>query len=335
MDWWLSDAGVGTPVQRARSSRSLVAGIDLESIDRVAPEVGAKKYSRSLVIVSPGASARVIEPTGRAVFSSVASRETYLHRFLKMNQVPHCAVHRFSASEFNSAADLFSSTSPWAVRRTSGKNLWWAPINTLGGLKRAWSRLSSDRSFFAREASEGVRVRVLTIDGMCVIWRLVTPAGVVGDGLSSVATLIEKHKRQRDENLMFSSIVQRRDPGSQANLRRFKIDPEMIPEKGQPIRLGVSPYLEYGADLLELDGCPVEGMEELVLRALSAVGRPPLAAVGLAVRSDPESSLGEWKIEEIDVKPSMAEFDRSFDGRGSFLYRRVSAHLERVPGYHL
>ena len=143
---------------------------------------------------------------------------------------------------------------------------------------------SRSRQVLVEECIDSVDLRVMVAGGRAIAVQMRVPANVIGDGFSSVATLIEKKNAKRAKNAYLRSGLIVVDDALVTQLGWRGINLDQVPPEGQRVFLHFKANLSSGGDNVALEHCIHPGLLRLAERALEPFGTVYHAGVDLLVQ---------------------------------------------------
>lgn len=140
------------------------------------------------------------------------------------------------------------------------------------------SEMGAD-DFVIEEHVPGEDYRIVVIGGEVVASVVRAPASVTGDGLHTIADLIEHKNRARMENPHLSSRPIKLSDATRYQLSLAGLDYGSVPAPGQTVILANSANLSQGGDSFEVASEMHPSIKELAVKAVNAV--PGLGFCGL------------------------------------------------------
>lgn len=133
--------------------------------------------------------------------------------------------------------------------------------------------------FLVEEHIDGEDFRFFVLNGevLSVIRR--RPASVVGDGVSTVAELIERKNAQRTGNPHLRTRPLRLGPKTEFELRRQGLTLDSVPKRGQTVLVSRAANLSQGGESIEVYDEMHPSLREIAGRAATAI--PGLGPVGV------------------------------------------------------
>jgi D-alanine-D-alanine ligase-like ATP-grasp enzyme len=176
-------------------------------------------------------------------------------------------------------------------------------------LETEWARLTERaEQIVVAQAPERFAIDVLTVDGVVVATILRVPAGVRGDGVSTVRQLVDRKAKLRSANPYLQQFPLPASVTRPERLRARGIDPDAVPRRLRPVGLGTSPSPRAGADTVGLRFAPGRGLERIAGRVVTILGSPRVAAVSFAARSVAGSRRPRWAVADVNLDPPLGWF---------------------------
>ena len=128
---------------------------------------------------------------------------------------------------------------------------------------------------------KGFEIRVLVIECkfFCAMIRL--PANVIGDGVSSIRSLIKKKNEQRKLNPHLNKLPIVVDSHGEKLLESQGFSLDSIPPKGKVVILNKKTNISSGGDNIDITDSLCDGLKELAVRAVTAI--PGLKCAGVDI----------------------------------------------------
>lgn len=128
---------------------------------------------------------------------------------------------------------------------------------------------------------EGFEIRALVIEGkfFCAMTRL--PANVIGDGVSSIRSLIEKKNEQRMLNPHLYDLPIIVDSHGEKLLKRQGLTLDTIPSKEEIVVLHEKTNISSGGDNVDITDIVCDGLKEIAVQAVKAI--PGLDTAGVDI----------------------------------------------------
>lgn len=249
------------------------------------------RYPNGTFVVSDDAGRQMNFKWGRSpiasgVSLSICSYKEATRRLLTRVNVPVPYGRVFSVADIDKALDYADRIGypvvckPVAGLRGIGVV---ADIRNREDLVRALelythSELGSD-DFVIEQHVPGEDYRIVVINGEVVASVVREPASVTGDGIHTVADLVEYKNRARLKNPHLSSRLILFSESMQYQLAQNGLTLGSVPEKGQQVMLANSANLSQGGDSFEVAHELHPTVKEVAVRAVEAV--PGLGFCGL------------------------------------------------------
>lgn len=189
-----------------------------------------------------------------------------------------------------------STTAPVVVKPGSGAGGSGVTcgVQTIAEFRDAWARASEhvlpSASILVEDHVVGLDVRAYVVAGRVVAAATRLPAYVVGDGRSSIAALLEEKSavRARNAYLRRMEIVV-----DEARLRRLGLTLSSVPAEGSVTVLNETASLHQGGENVDVTPLLCEELEDLAVRAATAIPGLAVAGIDLLVQSlhSPEGSV--------------------------------------------
>ena len=168
----------------------------------------------------------------------------------------------------------------------------------------AQSQMGTD-DFVIEEHCPGEDYRIVIVGDEVVAAVVRAPASVVGDGVHTVADLIEYKNRARKENPHLATRLIKLGPGVEYQLSLAGMDYSSVPAPGERIVLANSANLSQGGDSFEIAHKLHPSIKDLAMKAVQAV--PGLGFCGLDMLiEDPELPVSEQRVTIIELNAHAA-----------------------------
>lgn len=275
----------------------------------------------------------VFERRGSSVFiGQLAENQRALGRLLSSAGVDVCPSRRFTPDNLDGAAKFVAARpGPWLARPTAGAGGHeMIIIRDTTSLQKAWPQLTEGgRKVTLRRGTDTVSIGVLLIHGEHVASLAICPAGVVGDGTSTVDLLLQRRSQLRKNHPYLRHM-----PAPE--LAPSEVDTTTVPAPGTWLPLSDAPYVAMGGDTIGLRRSPVPLAQDIAARTWEVVGRPRTLAVHLVARSETSPRADSpFAVMAIDRDPILAEFAFPYAGEVSDVYAAAADALERGQQYRL
>lgn len=188
-------------------------------------------------------------PSGYAVIRLLSKQQNHLQRLFSDNSIKAIKYKTFKSDERDSALAYFeeiikfdeitlSPNDPTSIQAISR-------ISDPDEFVRSWDFMAKRNRLLSVENSQhGDCLKFYLLRGKVVSICGVVPAFIVGDGVSSIGSLIEEQNQARNRNVFYESR-------KIANISNY-IDKAKIPEKNEIVRLKHTCDLGSGAILMDL-----------------------------------------------------------------------------------
>lgn len=155
-----------------------------------------------------------------------------------------------------------------------------------------------DQQLLVEEHMPGMHLRVMVVDGLYVGTFFLINLKVIGDGVSSVAELIEQKRSARRHKALYPSAVIPFADDEKENLAAQGLNQDSIPKIGQIVHINKALQLAQGADVIDVtDTCSYRA-RELAIRACAAVS-VPVGGVDLLI----DEETGQHVVLEVNQCP--------------------------------
>lgn len=251
-------------------------------------------------------------PIASGVALSICSYKETTRRLLAQAGVPVAAGRVFSPKHVEAAMDYADHIGypvvckPVAGLRGIGVI---TDIKSRSELQEALdlyrkSQLGND-DFVIEEQVPGEDYRIVIIDGEVVASVVREPASVEGDGLHTVADLIEYKNRARKKNPHLSSRLIPMADAVEYQLSHAGLNYASIPEPGEKVIVANSANLSQGGDSFEVADELHPTIKDLAVKAVEAI--PGLGFCGLDMLiEDHTKSIDEQRVTVIELNAHAA-----------------------------
>ena len=251
-------------------------------------------------------------PIASGVSLSICSYKEATRRLLERVDVPVPAGRVFSIADVDKALEFADRigypvvAKPVAGLRGIGVV---ADIRSREGLVEALelyrkSELGDD-DFVIERHVPGEDYRIVVIDGEVVASVVRAPASVTGDGIHTIADLIEYKNRARKLNPHLSSRLIKYTDALRYQLSQGGLSPASVPAPGVLVPLANSANLSQGGDSFEVVDQIHPTIKEVAARAVEAV--PGLGFCGLDMLiEDPSKPMSEQEATVIELNAHAA-----------------------------
>lgn len=154
-------------------------------------------------------------------------------------------------------------------------------------------------SFLVEEQFDGNEFRILVLGNAAIACAKKLPATVVGDGISTIAQLIDIFNETRKEN--FKIVI---DDTVTKELTRNKISLDTIPHKKEKMQLRSDMMLAHGGRAIDYSQKISHELEDICVKAAHAVGLQ-YAGIDILIKENDEKMLTphNYKILEVNTFP--------------------------------
>ncbi|SMY13193.1 acylphosphatase [Brevibacterium jeotgali] len=251
-------------------------------------------------------------PIASGVSLSICSYKEATRRLLERVDVPVPAGRVFSVHDVDKALDFADRIGyPVVAKPVAGLR----GIGVVADIRSRESLVDAlelyrkselgDDDFVIERHVPGEDYRIVVIDGEVVASVVRAPASVVGDGLHTIADLIEYKNRARKLNPHLSSRLITYSDALLYQLAQADLSPASIPESGVLVPLANSANLSQGGDSFEVVDQLHPSIKEVASRAVEAV--PGLGFCGLDMLiEDPAKPMSEQQATVIELNAHAA-----------------------------
>jgi D-alanine-D-alanine ligase-like ATP-grasp enzyme len=196
------------------------------------------------------------------------------------------------------------------------------------GLKRVFR---IDRVALVQKPVHGKDYRIVVLDNKVISAYERIPLYVVGDGVSSIATLLRKKaasfvRTGRDTELSYT------DPRMFAKLTQSGRSPRSVPEQGERVYLLDNANLSTGGDAVDMTDVIHPSVVLLAVRLTKDMGLR-LCGVDLMIEGDITQPLKKYFVLEINSAPGLDHYVTSGSAQRKIvedMYRAVLTHMEHL-----
>lgn len=251
-------------------------------------------------------------PLASGVALSICSYKEATRRLLEQVDVPVAKGRVFSVSDIEAAADYAEHIGyPVVIKPSAGLRGIGVvtDIQDRQGLLEAFevykdSEMGND-DFVLEEQVPGEDYRIVIIGDEVVASGVREPASVIGDGVHTVADLIEFKNRLRKKNPHLSSRLIKLSSAVEFQLARAGLTYGSVPAKGQKVTLANTANLSVGGDSFEVTDELHPSIKELAVKAVKAV--PGLGFCGLDMLiEDRTKPVWEQQVTVIELNAHAA-----------------------------
>lgn len=228
--------------------------------------------------------------------------------FYEENDIPHAEGHEVQSLEH--ALDTWRSLGNSVVLKPSrGRQGIGVTVDIRDdeSLIRAWDLARSDRPqspVMIEKTFVGCDLRAVILNKKVICAYLKIPPNVLGDGRSTIETLVREKNAHRAESPALRVAMIKTDDKARQILDFQGFHMQSVPADGEPVILGLTQSISSGGDLLPINGrlaTPVNTVACSVAKALNYTG--PLGMDVLC--RDFEDKTGTAIICETNPQPAM------------------------------
>jgi D-alanine-D-alanine ligase-like ATP-grasp enzyme len=188
----------------------------------------------------------------------------------------------------------------------------------------------NDRIMIVQKPVTGTDYRLVVLDTDVISAYARTPLTVIGDGRSTIATLMTRLDKQFQKEKRDTGIP-RKDPRMLEKLKRLGLSFNSVPKKDERIPLLDNANLSTGGTSVDVTNRVHPAFKKLAVRLTKDMGLR-LCGVDLMVDGDISEKPGKCWILEINAAPGLDHYARSGKAQEKIvedLYTRVLRSLER------
>lgn len=199
-----------------------------------------------------------------------------------------------------------------------------AVLRAFGEAAASYSPIIVERSV------PGEIVRFFYVQPHVVGVKLSVPANVVGDGVSTIAALVEAKNRLRQERNLPGHYPIDIDAGVTAFLAEQGLSLASVPEQGRRVLLRLTSNASTGGDTIECADSVHPSYAREVEEACRAFPGLAIAAIDMAVCDRREQATAEnhWFL-EINSAPDLLTYHYPWEGRPQDVGGAIIAYLRR------
>jgi D-alanine-D-alanine ligase-like ATP-grasp enzyme len=205
-----------------------------------------------------------------------------------------------------------------------------APIAEGDYVAAAEAALAEDDTVLVEEMLHGQEYRLLVIGDAVRATLKRVPARVIGDGQSSIATLVHRKNDDPLRGKGYRSPLERLRLGAEeaAHLRAQGLSFDSVPPAGSEVFLRRNSNISTGGDSIDVTAAMHPGYRDLALAAAAAVGAR-ICGVDMIVRDLVTGpTAGNYGVIELNFNPALHIHDFPFQGDN----RQVEAHVLDLLG---
>ena len=183
-------------------------------------------------------------------------------------------------------------------------------------------------SVLIEEFCPGDEYRFLIIDEKCIGVAKRIPSHVVGDGASTIQSLV--HSKNHDPSYYRNpKTFLHLGPEEKKNLKQQRLTPKSIPKKGQKIFLRHNSNVSTGGDAHDVTDQVHPGYSQIALQATQAIGAKICGVDMIISQSRKTPTLKSYAIIELNYNPVLYIHAYPFKGHR----RDVATPLLHLLGY--
>lgn len=188
------------------------------------------------------------------------------------------------------------------------------------------------------ECIDAVDLRVMVAGGQAIAVQMRVPANVVGNGVRTIAELIDEKNSERRKNAYLRSGLIHLDESLVTQLAWRGIRLNDVPAPGQRVFLHFKANLSSGGDNIALEGCVHPGLLRLAERSLEPFSTAYHAGVDLLVEAidkgpeDQRCVVCEINCNNEHPIHLYPAFGEPLDAAGLMLERYFSPHFDEFIG---
>lgn len=203
-------------------------------------------------------------------------------------------------------------------------------IDTPERFSSAWRQASIDNTpaILVEEQIKGNDYRVVVIGHRLVAAAMREPAHVVGDGTSTISTLIATKNQQRKHNPYHGAKTIKLTENILTQLDLAGLTPHSVPERDQYVQLHAVANIGSGGESIDVTDSIHPDWVDIAIRARDAAFNTPHA--GLDIMAENIScppSVQKWSIIEINLNPDFGVNHFPMRGSGRDVAGALLEHL--------
>ncbi|EEG77527.1 acylphosphatase [Dethiobacter alkaliphilus] len=259
---------------------------------------------------------------------------TNLHPVKKLLAFNGLLVNRgvkYKYNKFDNALDYFKKINgPCIVTSLNPRGFKEKKINKVDKLNSFWRRAKKKGTNYImlEEYTDGWQVCVAIVAGKAVGSLLIEPPNIIGDGVSSIAHLIQKKNAARALNPFYCNkpIVIDKKVLKRLHVLGYQIYD--IPAEGEKVYLRREQMMELIGDTIGISDFLHQDFKDKAAKAVEAIPGLEFAVVHMKIPqpNEPQDNQ-DWVIAKIDPSPDVAMFHFPWKGEPINLTEKVVTEL--------
>ena len=197
-------------------------------------------------------------------------------------------------------------------------------------LKKVWkkARVKGTKTILLEEEVKGWQVCVAVVGEEALASLAVEPVSIKGDGVSSIARLIETKNDHRAQNPWYANKLLTVDKQLLKSLKAAGYHLDDVPAEGKKIYLETVRGIELVGETIGINGLLHEDFKNRAVQAVSAIPGLEYAVVHMIIPCPDRPETGQrWVVKKIDTSPDAAMFQYPWKGEPYNLARKVVEEL--------
>lgn len=251
-------------------------------------------------------------------------------KLLALHGLPVSRGARFKSKHKKRSREYFEEISkPCVVTRLHPKGFVSNRVRRKKRFKRVWERAykKGTNNMLIEEHVPGHHVFIAVVNGEAAGALVLAPVSIVGDGVSTIAELIEEKNSLREKNPWYrghpipSSRVESRVTSAGYTLADILPFEEKMP-------LESAPRFQIGGETANISTILHDDFKERAVEAVQVFPGLSLAVVHLIIPFPGQPAGNQrWVVEKIDTEPAVAAFHFPWRGEACLLADRVVEDL--------
>ncbi len=185
-----------------------------------------------------------------------------------------------------------------------------AKVNNKAEFYRAMKRVFEvDRVALVQDEVTGKDYRIVVLDDKIISAYERAPLSVVGDGRSSIGTLLMR-KQKEFKRAGRDTVIRPADPRIKEKLLRDKLSFDSVPSRDQKVFLLDNANLSCGGDAIDVTNLMHKDFSSMAVNLTADMGLR-YCGVDILVQGDIKDPVGEWRVIEINAAPGIDNYAAS------------------------